>query len=246
MYIGRKILFHDTVSSTNDLAAELLASGEAGDGTIVQAGEQQKGRGQAGNRWEAEPVKNLTMSLILRPHYLSPDKQFLISKMVSLAIVDLLKEYTANISIKWPNDIYVGGDKIAGILIEHSISGNIIDSTIAGVGLNINQVDFSPDIPNPVSLKMVTGFNHPVKQVLKQLCTHLNYWNTHLVDGDYSTIDNEYHSLLYRLDTLSTYICNGLRVNGTITGVDGCGRLLLRDEGGAIKRYGFREISFTQ
>lgn len=246
MYIGNKIIFREKVSSTNDVAETLIREGAAGDGTIIWAGEQLSGRGQKGNLWESESGMNLTMSLILRPNFLSPEKQFLISKVISLGLAGFLKGYIDNVTIKWPNDIYVRGDKIAGILIESSISGNIIDSTISGIGLNVNQEKFTSGAPNPVSMKNITGNEYRIEEIISELCNHLNYWYTRLADGDYSTIDSEYRSSLYRLDRVAPYIVSGLKIDGIIRGVDQFGHLLLEDEGGSVRKFAFREIEFTQ
>lgn len=246
MYIGRQIIFREKVSSTNDAAWSLLKEGKGSDGTIVYAHEQVSGRGQGGNKWESQPGKNLTMSVILRPHFLHPEKQFLISKVISLALADLLTAITGEIKIKWPNDIYARGDKIAGILIENAISGNIIDSAIAGIGLNLNQVKFTSGAPNPVSLCNITGESYDVKNIIKELCTHLNYWYTRLADGDYHTIDTEYHNLLYRLGEPAKFMVSSLRISGIIRGVDSYGHLLVEDEGGSLKKHAFREITFIE
>lgn len=246
MYIGRKIIFRDKVSSTNDLAEELIKEGKGDDGIIIRADEQTAGRGQKGNSWESSRGMNLTISIILRPFFLAPEKQFILSKVISLGLCDLLRAYSDNISIKWPNDIYAGDDKIAGILIEHSITGNIIDNTVAGVGLNINQITFDSYLPNPVSLKMITGVESDIDNILRELCSHLNYWYTKLLDGDYSSIDREYLKFLYRANREAEYRVAGLKIKGTIRGVDPFGLLIIEDEGGSLKRFGFREISFIQ
>lgn len=244
MYIGRKIIFRDKVSSTNDLAAELTRSGEAADGTLVWSHYQTGGRGQAGNRWESEIGMNLTLSLILKPNFLNPEKQFLISKIISLALKDLLAESGIETEVKWPNDIYFRSDKIAGILIEHSITGSIIDTSICGVGLNVNQVRFTQGAPNPVSMKIITGITYDTEKLLTLLCGHLNYWYTRLTDGDYRTIDIAYEQSLYNFGTVASYSVSGLKIKGVIRGVDSWGRLLLEDEGGSVRKFGFREIEF--
>ena len=244
MYIGRKIIFRDKVSSTNDLAAQLAKSGEASDGSIVWSHYQSGGRGQSGNRWESETGMNLTMSIILKPFFLNPEKQFLISKVISLALKDLLAESGIETEIKWPNDIYFRSDKIAGILIEHSVTGSIIDTSVCGVGLNVNQVRFTMGAPNPVSMKMVTGASYDIEELLSLLCGHLNYWYTRLTDGDYATIDTAYEHSLFNYSTVAGYSVSGLKIKGIIRGVDNWGRLLLEDEGGSVRKFAFKEISF--
>jgi BirA family biotin operon repressor/biotin-[acetyl-CoA-carboxylase] ligase len=246
MKIGDKILYRERVTSTNDLAEVLLKGGEAVDGTIIYAGNQIEGRGQKGNRWESSSGMNLTMSLILQPQYLAPERQFMISKAVSLSIVNLLKDYSDHVSIKWPNDIYIRGDKIAGILIENSIIGNTIECSIAGIGINLNQETFSNDIPNPISLKIITGKNFVVKDIIDDLSIHLNYWYSMVAVGDFETIDIEYTNCLYQFGIPSTYIISGLSITGVIRGVDQYGHLLLEDDGGVVKPYAFKDIAFSR
>ena len=145
-----RIIHLDTVGSTSSYLASLGA--EAAHGTVVMAREQTAGRGQRGNSWEAEPGMNITLSLMLHPKGLPPARQFVISRAVSLAIVGMLDKYVDDVTIKWPNDIYIGDRKICGILIENTITGSTINRCIVGIGLNVNQTEFRSDAPNPVSL----------------------------------------------------------------------------------------------
>ena len=125
--------------------ADLLKKKKLLKGTIVYTNYQSAGQGQSGNKWESEDGKNLLISIVLFPSFIKPADQFHISMTISLGICDFLKRYIPGCSIKWPNDIYVNNDKIAGILIENFILGNKIENTIAGIGLNINQDKFSGD-----------------------------------------------------------------------------------------------------
>lgn len=242
--IGRKKIFLDRVTSTNDVALEQIKSGIAVHGTVIYAGEQISGRGQQGNKWISSYNKNLTVSIILKPTSLPAASQFLISKAVSVALVNLLSEYTTGISIKWPNDIYAGNDKIAGILIEHSIKGDRLESSVVGIGLNLNQSEFSSDLPNPVSLGMITGMDYNRETILNKLCRNIDSLYSMVDKGNFKPVDNDYHIHLYRRGVYSDYRINGLAIRGIIEGVDEFGRLLLQDEGGTIKAYSFKEIEF--
>ncbi|HTX88402.1 MAG TPA: biotin--[acetyl-CoA-carboxylase] ligase, partial [Bacteroidales bacterium] len=119
-----------TLTSTNDYAEQLLAKGEVEEGTVIWAEEQTAGKGQGANTWESEPGKNLTFSLILHPHFIHPSLQFMISKAVSLGVLEYAKTVLPGIScgLKWPNDICAGEKKLGGILIRHMISGERIVS----------------------------------------------------------------------------------------------------------------------
>lgn len=143
----------DECASTNSALPRDAAHGDA-----LMALEQTCGRGQRGNSWEAEPRKNITLSLMLRPEGLPATRQFELSEAVALGVADLLDDLgIEGVSVKWPNDIYVGNKKICGILIENTVAGTLITRSIAGIGLNVNQTQFLSDAPNPVSLKQITG-----------------------------------------------------------------------------------------
>lgn len=242
--IGIKKIFYESVTSTNDVALEQIKSGKAVHGTVIYAGEQTNGRGQQGNKWVSSHDKNLTVSIVLRPDYLKAASQFIISKIVSVALVKLLSEYTTGISIKWPNDIYAGDDKIAGILIEHSIKGDTLESSVVGIGLNLNQSNFSSELPNPVSLGMITGMEHNRETILSELCSHIDTLYSMVDKGSFKPVDTAYHTHLYRRGIYCDYRIKGVTIRGRIEGVDEFGRLLLKDEGGTIKTYSFKEIEF--
>ena len=120
--------------------------------TMVVARRQTAGRGQRGNSWESEDYKNLTFSMAVYPGWLPPAAQFSLSESVALAVVALLAQHGIKATVKWPNDIYVGNDKICGILIDHSLTGNTISRTVVSAGINVNQLRFLSDAPNPVSM----------------------------------------------------------------------------------------------
>jgi BirA family biotin operon repressor/biotin-[acetyl-CoA-carboxylase] ligase len=244
MSLGIRIIYREKVSSTNDLAFELLKERRVSEGTVVYAGEQDKGRGQRGNTWLSEPGKNLTMSIILKPHFLPADKQFYISRIISLAIIDLLSELVRNISIKWPNDIYVGSDKIAGILIEHSITGDKLTSSIAGIGLNLNQVKFPDTLPNPVSLGLITGEYHDVNKVLGDLCSLISRRYEQIAKGELKVIDKDYHSHLYLRNRPSEFMTAKGVIRGSIRKVNKYGQLVVDTELSGPETFSFKEIEF--
>ncbi|MGM0667356.1 MAG: biotin--[acetyl-CoA-carboxylase] ligase [Bacteroidota bacterium] len=245
MLIGSNIIYREKVSSTNVLAAEMLSGTSVPEGSVIYAGEQYSGKGQRANTWHSEAGKNLTMSIILYPHFLQADRQFMLSKVLSLAISELLDPYSGAISIKWPNDIYHKDDKIAGILIEYSIEGKKIKHCIAGSGININQVDFPPEIPNPVSLHLINRREYDTAVLLSDFCRICDLWYKKLMDGSEEEINKQYQQRLYRLNKLSGYVINGKMTRAMIQGVDRYGRLELRMEDGSTGIFGFDEIKFS-
>jgi BirA family biotin operon repressor/biotin-[acetyl-CoA-carboxylase] ligase len=244
MIIGSKLLFFENLPSTNSYAASLLREQEVPEGTVVHTNHQSSGRGQGGNKWESEENKNLLISIILFPSMINPTDQFLLSMAVSLGICDFLDMHTSAISIKWPNDIYVKNDKIAGILIENSIMGDQIENTIAGIGINVNQTEFAGDVPNPVSLAGLTGRQYDLNECLLHLTSDLDKRYKFLISGDFDLIRLDYISRLYRYKQWSKFRdVNGL-FKGRIINISDTGKLRIEREDRIITEYTFKEIEF--
>lgn len=175
-------LLLEEVDSTNSYVS--LHGGELDDMTMVIADSQTAGRGQRGNSWESERGKNLTFTLLHRPCGIEPRLQFAISEATALAVADYLGATGIEARVKWPNDIYVGDRKIAGILIENSLTGSRIDSTRIGVGLNVNQREFLSDAPNPLSMWQITGREEDISHVAASLGAHLERRLLQAADAD--------------------------------------------------------------
>jgi BirA family transcriptional regulator, biotin operon repressor / biotin---[acetyl-CoA-carboxylase] ligase len=245
MIIGSNILFCKNTESTNTFAAGLLQAGLVSEGTLIHTNFQLAGRGQKGNKWESEDGKNLLFSIVLFPDMVSPGDQFIISMLISLGICDFLKMFISGCKIKWPNDIYAGDDKIAGILIESSLSGNSIINSIAGIGLNINQVRFPDHVPNPVSLKMLTGKDHDLDFCLKQLAICLDKRYKMLLNGNRDEIKESYISSLYRLNEWHSYkTTDSGQLFGKIISVTPAGCLQIEDKRKNIREFQFKEVEF--
>jgi len=184
------------------------------------------------------------MSVILYPVMVRPADQFIISRMVSLAVYDLVSARTSAARIKWPNDIYVGNDKIAGILIENSIMGQTLGSSVAGIGLNVNQTGFRSGAPNPVSLKQVTGKAHDLKDITGELISLLDRRYGMVVRGEGALLKSEYHAALYRAGEWQRYSDSSGKFEGMIERVMPDGMLLVRRRDGSSRKYAFREIDY--
>jgi BirA family biotin operon repressor/biotin-[acetyl-CoA-carboxylase] ligase len=222
----------------------MLRESPPAEGTVITASFQESGRGQHGNSWESEPGKNLLMSVILYPVMVRPADQFIISRMVSLAVYDLVSAYTSRAGIKWPNDIYAGDDKIAGILIENTITGDTLGSTIAGIGLNVNQVTFRSGAPNPVSLCHVTGREHDLPSVTRELTAALDRRYAMIIKGEIDLMEKEYHNALYRAGEWHLYSDEKGEFEGMIESVMPDGMLAVRRRDGTVRLYAFREIDY--
>jgi BirA family biotin operon repressor/biotin-[acetyl-CoA-carboxylase] ligase len=244
MIIGSNLLRFDSIQSTNTKASMLIRNEDVPEGTVVYTGFQTAGKGQAGNTWESEQGKNLLLSIILYPESVSPENQFIISMTISLGISDFIDKYHPGCRIKWPNDIYLNDKKIAGILIENSISGSFIKSSVAGIGLNINQENFPSYIPNAGSLKQVTGKEFDLEVLLKELLSALDNRYKLMLYGDRENIRREYISKLYRLNEWSKYRSAGSVFKGRIITISNEGLLIIENPEGSQMKFSFKELDY--
>lgn len=233
------------VDSSNNYAKQLISAGKAEHGTVVLAHFQKAGKGHAENYWESKPGKNMLASFIFFPKFLSADKQFYLSKIISLALVDLLSDEMVSVSVKWPNDIYAGNKKLAGILIENSVSGSYIHSSVIGVGLNLNQEEFSEQLPNPVSLKQITQKNYSPEIVVEQLKKKLWKWYKKLEEGRKDFIDSAYLQKLYRWEQWSRFKKGDDIFEARIKGIGEYGQLILEMRNGTEQAIQFKEVEFV-
>jgi len=245
MTIGIKIISEEQLTSTNTYAIKLLTVEKPPEGTIIRAGYQLAGRGQPGTSWESEKDKNLLFSIILYPDMIRPDQQFIVSMALSLGIHDFVSRYVPHSAIKWPNDIYVKDDKIAGILIESSTMGEKIHYLVAGIGININQEKFVSHAPNPVSLKQITGKEFDLNKCFGELAQDLDNRYSFLKYDKTEEIKKEYHKNLYRFGKLSGFSGPEGAFTGIIKKVDDDGRLIILKGSGEIGHYYFKEVEFV-
>jgi BirA family biotin operon repressor/biotin-[acetyl-CoA-carboxylase] ligase len=252
--IGQKIIELNRVDSTNAYANLVVAEHDFDDGVVIWAHEQFAGRGQHDHQWSSEAGKNLTCTVCLKPHFLAPDRQFQLNKAISLGVLDFVRHFLnhsslgtrdSSCSVKWPNDIYVGDKKIGGILIEHKIMGSVLGTSIAGIGVNINQTRFAPDIPNPVSLIHVLRHETLLKDALQYLCAYLNTRYARLQQPDLNNLDLEFNQNLLGYNQWRNFSSNGILLEGRITGVDDIGRLQIETRNGAITSYNHKEIEYV-
>lgn len=232
--------------STNELLKSIADRDSVAEGYTVIAVSQTAGRGQIGAFWESQPGQNLTFSLLLRPEFIKADQMFLVSKAISLGIVDYLNSFEEGFKIKWPNDIYYKDRKICGVLIENQLMGSNIVYSIVGIGLNINQEEFISDAPNPISLYNIIGRKLDLVSELPKLLNQIDVWYQMLADGWQDKIDEAYFSHLYRTDGQYPFrACDGQPFTGTISNVEPNGRLSIVDNNGVTRSFLFKEVEFV-
>ena len=255
--IGSTIVRLDSVDSTNNYAAKELLTKSLNEGAVFVAACQESGRGTGQASWESAIGLNLTFSIVLYPKQVEISSQFYISKAISLGVADFLSKYAGGVSIKWPNDIYVNHQKIAGILIETAISGGKFTRAIVGIGLNINQEKFISDAPNPVSLKNLTGETYELSLMLTDLCACLDNRYRILLSGDFPILDLDYDNLLYLRGVWTNFreLNSDLReensvlreensvFEGKILGIESDGRLQIETRKGEVRGFYFKEVA---
>jgi len=232
--------------STNSHAIRLLAQTRPAEGSVIITDYQTRGKGLDTNSWESEKGMNLTFSLILYPEF-TADRQFIFNKSVSLGICDFLHEELPEqkVTIKWPNDIYIGDKKACGILIQNSLIGNRFDYVVVGIGLNVNQTLFVSDAPNPISMKMATGKDYNLDILLEKLLDSVFKRYAQIKPETSSKIENEYQKALYRVMEWHDYLVKNAKITARITGTNEYGQLMLETETGEVLVCDFKEVKFV-
>ncbi len=247
LFMGKVLLRYNSLNSTNLEAQKLLSQeNKPLEGTTLVADLQTDGKGQRGNAWDSPTGQNLLSSYILYPKHLLPKQQFMLNIISSLSVLDLLQELgLEGISIKWPNDIYIGNKKVAGILPQSNIASQNILSTVIGIGLNVNQKTFNPALPNPTSIFHEKNKKSKLDDILERLCFFLEarYLQSKSTSG-ITTLRKQYTNSLFRLDKVATYLIDGKHQAGIIQGIDANGKLILEMES-HTRIFDLQELRFV-
>ncbi|KAA0989414.1 biotin--[acetyl-CoA-carboxylase] ligase [Dyadobacter aurulentus] len=242
LIIGKKVIYLPSCHSTNDIAAEIVHAGLFDEGTIVITDDQLSGRGQRGTVWTANPGENLTFSIILTPTFLPVEDQFVISQAVALGIRAYLAEYMPDVRIKWPNDIQVSGKKLCGILIENSIQGAQLKSTVVGIGVNINQL--YTDNRYATSLATETNREYVLADEFQKLGRYLDHFYHRLKSEKLTNnLQQEYLDHLYGFNEAVPLMYKDKVYTGSVSDVSRQGLLSVRmSTGEEITGLGLKEI----
>lgn len=241
--IGEPFIELFTIDSTNNYAMARVHEGLASHGTVYITEHQTAGKGQRNRQWATNPGENITMSCVLQPAGPNCGRPFLLSAAVALACRDFFNDYTrGDVFIKWPNDIYWRDRKAAGILIENVYRGGEWQFAIAGIGMNLNQSSFPADLPNPVSLKQITGREYERVAMAKELCSYLDHrYRQFLDDGD--QLMEEYNEHLYKRGEVVRFKKDNVVFQAMVMGVSVMGELIVKDV--MEKRFGFGEVEWV-
>ena len=214
------------------------------EGTTVIAECQTAGKGQRGNRWESEAGKNITCSLLLYPDFLPINQHFLLSEAVALGLKDTVEQYIQPIEIKWPNDIYYQNQKIAGILIENELTGQIIGKSIIGIGLNVNQEQFSDAAPNAISIKQILREEISIDTLLEKMINAILFRYNALKTGNIKSIISAYRNSLYRKSGFYFFSDKNGTFKAEIERIADDGFLHLITDTEERRSYAFKEVNY--
>lgn len=239
-----QILKLDATDSTNQYLKDLLRSENPPDYTAVVTERQLKGRGQMGTVWESEGGKNLTFSVLRRFDALHVQHQFILNIAVSMAVLDVLTELSIpDMTVKWPNDIMSGSKKVCGILIENVLKGNHVGQSVIGIGMNVNQTDFS-NLEKASSLRQVTGHNFDLNELLYALLHKLQHHMEEIESKTVKQLLPSYEKSLFRKDKPSTFTnVEGEMFMGFIRSVSPTGKLVIELEDQVLKEYDLKEVT---
>ena len=231
--------------STNTYLKDLAKTCFLKDYTVVVTSKQTKGRGQVDAQWCSQPNNSLTLSVFKRFEGLHISQQWCVSMAVSLAVFNTLKHFKIpEISIKWPNDIMSRSKKCCGILIENMVKGDLIDASVIGIGINVNEKQFK-DLPLASSLRLASGNSFDISLVLEVLLLQLKIQLTRVENQDFEAIFNSYNQDLFRLDTVAVFSTNTkVPFNAILRGVTKSGLLVLEDETSQRDTYSLKEIKY--
>ncbi len=239
---GIEVIRLAETGSTNDVARALAEERRSRTPLLITARHQRAGRGRGTNRWHSAAGDDLLFSLLWYPSRLPVAQQFALSMAAALATARLISTFTGNVSVKWPNDILVAGRKIAGILIETTISRGLTDTAVIGAGINVNGTDFPPSLPTAISLRMVTGKRHDTGELLTTITGLLRDYLQKAEKGGVEALQEEYESILYGRGEESSFRTEKGEITAIIQGIDPWGRLLLTLPDGTTHPFGMEEV----
>lgn len=245
LFIGKVLLHFPRLASTNEYALQLLSNSKPSEGTAISTDNQYQGRGQIGSSWESQAYKNISVSLIFYPEFLPVSQQFCLNLATSLGVLECISGFCqGKISIKWPNDIYIGKRKTAGILIQNQLAHSMLRSSVVGIGINVNQTEFRSDAPNPTSLKLETGFDLPLEEIQSRLFWHIEKRYLQLRSGKADQLKNDYLTHLFQIGVEAVYQrADSTCFRGRITDITGTGKLVIQHEQKS-ECFDLKEIKF--
>jgi BirA family transcriptional regulator, biotin operon repressor / biotin---[acetyl-CoA-carboxylase] ligase len=240
-FVGKNLIFLPSCHSTNDIASEIIQNKEFIDGTVILTDHQTAGRGQRGNRWESKPGENLLMSIVLKTDFLPLSQQFDLSMCAAVSIFEALSRLQIpHLSIKWPNDIYIGQKKIGGILIENNILGTKMNNSIIGIGINVSQQSFENPRASSLSKELI---NQEIDKyaIAEKICEQLEEHLNELQKSNGQSVREIYLNNLFGKDQRRSFKTEEGTFEGMIKSVSVNGQLIVLSQN-QEKYYNIKEI----
>ena len=237
-----KLIKLDAIDSTNEFLKALTQQQQLENFTVVIAKSQTKGKGQMGTVWLSEPGKNLIMSVLIANFITDVKNVYALNIVVALAVIEVLElNHIPDLRIKWPNDIMSGNKKIAGILIENTIKSDAKITSIVGLGLNVNQINFE-NLPKASSLAVICNMEFDIDKLLNQIITKLKQkivsWHTSADD-----FWSNYGAILFKKGIPIPFVdLKDRKFMGIIQGVSTTGKLQILLEDDSITEFESKEI----
>ena len=241
--IGIQKIRLTSVDSTNNFAAKLINDGIAEHGSVILAENQTNGRGQRGSEWQSQKAKNILTSFIFKFETLDPEFLFRINAFVSIALIDFLDSYGIDAQIKWPNDIMVNSNKICGILVENKLAGNALSYSIAGFGLNVNQIEFDR-LNNVTSMFLEKNKEFDLDTLWLSIISFFQKWEVFITSKHRAeNLHAMYQNNLFGLGEKRQFQVRSEVFEGVIKGVNMHGFLILQI-GKEIHYFQSKEVVF--
>ena len=246
IYIGKNRIHYSEIDSTNSELKRIYSTEEITEGTLLTTNFQSSGQGQRGGSWESAPGANFLGTYLLTPN-INPREVFVLNIIASLAVKETIAELTqSEVSIKWPNDIIVNGDKIAGILVDNKIISSKIVTSFIGIGLNINQLEFSDFPRSATSIRKLIHKKVKNESVTQKLNFHIQqFYSLYNLKG-FETLNFLYHQNLYLKGESQFYEVETGTKKFTLQSVNKEGCLQLFNNSGEIEVFGIKEITFLK
>ena len=243
-FLNKKLHF-DSLNSTNETLAQLSKKIELQNGFYITADYQKFGKCQNHDKWDSNPKENLLISIFLNLD-LNIENSFMLNQLASLSILDTLSKFLEQkIEIKWPNDVYVDNKKISGILINNIVKGGIINSSVIGIGINVNQTNFNKKYI-ATSMKLLSKKDFELNEIEKMLMKNIKKQSMILLEKKISLLSSRYNNHLYGKNLDSLFILNKKRIYAKVIEVNQNGKIKLMFGDSEVNEFSQNEVKLLR
>ena len=243
-FLNKKLHF-DSLNSTNETLGQLSKKIELQNGFYITTDYQKSGKSQNNDKWDSNPKENLLISIFLNLD-LNIENSFMLNQLASLAVLDTLSKFLEQkIEIKWPNDVYVDSKKISGILINNIVKGRIINSSVIGIGINVNQTNFNKKYI-ATSMKLLSKKDFKLNEIEKILMKNIKKQSMILLEKKISLLSSRYNNHLYAKNLDSLFILNKKRIYAKVIEVNQNGKIKLMFGDGEVNEFSQNEVKLLR